>query len=185
MSQIYILCSSINGKGEWTNLNTKQGLSAWCTTWKVSFLTTNYGYNEFADLWVIVTICRATGKICFLNTSYGHLLSLSYKRFFPDDWSCRGKLHAALPKSYRHSSNLHCEYVTTCMRSWYNFPVLEWGEGGLQVSNQICQKIFHTNRIGVALHYVKAIITYWLFSQWLLLACSWQHFRGLPYTKCF
>ena len=42
--------SSINEKGELTVVNTKLCLLACCTTWKVCFLTTNYGYNKFADL---------------------------------------------------------------------------------------------------------------------------------------
>ena len=65
-----------------------QGI-CWATNWKIYFLT--------ADLTVIMTICRATRKICFLTTTHGHLL---------------------LPRVH--------EYVTACMCSWCNLLLL-WG----------------------------------------------------------
>ena len=50
IARIYILCSFTNEKGELTILTTKPGLLVSYTTRKVCFLTTNYGYNEFAEL---------------------------------------------------------------------------------------------------------------------------------------
>ena len=49
----------------------------------------NYGHNEFCEatnrkiyFLIIMAICQATQKICFLTTSHGYLPSPSYTTFF-------------------------------------------------------------------------------------------------------
>ena len=51
---IYLHCSNLhlvftNEKGRLTIMATKRSLLESYTTWKVHFLTTSYGHNEFAE----------------------------------------------------------------------------------------------------------------------------------------
>ena len=124
-----------NEKCELAILTTKHSLSASYTTWKVCFLTTNKGHNEFPELQI--------GKFIFWPQIWseghlGHLPSYTEDLFsylnswpfaisklqtlFPDDTGFSYLLSRAVgqntwsfDETYHAYSNLH---VTSCTRSW-------------------------------------------------------------------
>jgi len=121
----------------------------WASNWKICFLTT--------DLRVIMAICRATQRICFLTTTHGHLPSPSYKTFFPDDTGFSYLLLNASRSKYMHLCRNHTHFKSTficwihdCMHAheWCNLTLL-WGA---KLANKSIWKILNTNWIVIALH---------------------------------
>jgi len=115
------------------------------------------------DLRVIMAICRATQKICFLTTSQGHLPSLNYKIFFPDDAAfsyllskARGSKYMQFRRSYVHFFQFYT--ANTWLHACTHDEI--WPScvcGGKSVNKSI-PKILDIDWIRIALHYVNAKI---------------------------
>ena len=131
---IYILFSFADEIGELTILITKHSLLAIYTTWKVCFLTTNFGHNKVicwatnrkiyfltTDLRVMI-ICWATWKISFRTITLGHLPSPSYKTFFPDDTGFSYLLLKASRSKYMRLCRNHTRFLWIYC-TWLNYRI--------------------------------------------------------------